>query len=53
MLMENLLGSEEYWDVVEGRIPATTEAATPEQIKAMEEAKLKDLKVKKLPLLSD
>lgn len=46
MLMENLLRSKEYWSVVEGGVPVATAAMTPEQIKSIEEARLKDLKAK-------
>lgn len=46
MLMENLLRSEEYWGVVEHGIPAATKTVTPEQLKKIEEAKLKDLTAK-------
>lgn len=49
MLMENLLRSKEFWEVVEDGIPSLPEApavATPKQIKAVKDAKLKDLKAK-------
>jgi len=49
MLMENLLRSKEFWEVVEDGIPSLPEApavATLEQIKAVKDAKLKDLKAK-------
>lgn len=46
MLMENLLRSKEYWSLVETGVPALPEEATQEQIKFVEESKLKDLKVK-------
>lgn len=47
--MENLLRSKEFWEVVESRIPSLPEAptiATQEQIKKIEELKIKDLKEK-------
>ena len=48
MLMENLLRSKEYWSVIEiGFVePASGEILTNAQKKALEETKLKDLKVK-------
>ncbi|GAU26944.1 hypothetical protein TSUD_06170, partial [Trifolium subterraneum] len=47
MLMENLLRSKEFWNQIEeGVIVALDVGATPEQLKAAEESKLKDLKVK-------
>lgn len=46
MLMENLLRVKEYWGIVEGGIAALIENATQEQIKAVEYAKLKDLKAR-------
>lgn len=46
MLMENLLRSKEYWNMVENGVPTTTATSLPELIKASEEAKLKDLKAK-------
>lgn len=49
MLMENLLHSKEFWNVVENRIPTLPEAleiATQEQLKAIEDGKLRDLKAK-------
>ncbi|XP_024190633.1 uncharacterized protein LOC112194649 [Rosa chinensis] len=42
MLMENVLKSKEYWNLEDEGIPAVTEA----QRKTVDEAKLKDLKVK-------
>ncbi|CAJ2672444.1 unnamed protein product [Trifolium pratense] len=48
MLMENLLRSKEYWTLLESGIP-TVEAGvqpTEQQLKGIEEAKLKDLKAK-------
>lgn len=44
MLMENLLRSKEYRSIVEGGVPVTTETTTTEQIKVVEDAKLKNLK---------
>ncbi|CAL9001160.1 unnamed protein product [Prunus brigantina] len=48
MLMENFLGSKEYWSLVENGIPAAAgEADLIEgQRKAIEDQKLKDLKAK-------
>lgn len=46
MLMENLLRSKEFWSLVETGIPTLPAAATLAQIKAVDEAKLKDLKAK-------
>ncbi|PRQ17740.1 putative RNA-directed DNA polymerase [Rosa chinensis] len=48
MLMENFLRSKEYWSLVENGIPAAAEGAelTEGQRKQIEDAKLKDLKVK-------
>jgi hypothetical protein len=46
MLMENLLRSKELWSLVETGIPTLPAAATPAKIKAVDEAKLKDLKAK-------
>ncbi|GAU18821.1 hypothetical protein TSUD_228110 [Trifolium subterraneum] len=46
MLMENLLRSKEYWSLIEHGIVIAPEGATQEQLKAMEESKLKDLKAK-------
>ena len=46
--MENLLCSEEYWDLVENGISAATEdiGFTDDQKKRIEDQKLKDLKAK-------
>lgn len=44
--MENLLQSKEYWTLVESGIPALLNPASQEQIKAVENATLKDLKAK-------
>ena len=48
MLMENLLRSKEYWNVIEiGYVePASGEILNNAQKKTLEETKLKDLKVK-------
>lgn len=46
MLMENLLRSNEYWGIVEDGIPPLPNPTTPEQVKSVEDAKLKDLKAK-------
>ena len=48
MLMENFLRSKEYWGLVENGIPAAADGVelTEPQRKAIEDAKLKDLKVK-------
>jgi hypothetical protein len=48
MLMENLLRSKEYWSLIESGIPTVAAGVQPteQQSKAIEEAKLKDLKAK-------
>lgn len=46
MLIENLLRSKEYSSLIENGIPTLPVGATQEQIKVVEDAKLKDLKVK-------
>lgn len=46
MLLENLLRSKEYWSLIENGIPTLLIGATQEQIKIVDDAKLKDLKVK-------
>lgn len=46
MLMENFLRSKDYWDLVENGIPAYGNELTKAQRKAIEDAKLKDLKIK-------
>lgn len=48
LLMENLLRSKEYWSIIEDGVPTLTETPppTPEQKKAVEEGKLKDLKAR-------
>lgn len=43
--MEKLLQSKEYCGLVETGITAAPSDATPEQFKAVEERKIKDLKV--------
>ncbi|GAU16044.1 hypothetical protein TSUD_339150 [Trifolium subterraneum] len=44
--MENLLRSKELWSLIETGIVVAPANATPEQLKAAEESRLKDLKVK-------
>ncbi|XP_073262872.1 uncharacterized protein [Populus alba] len=48
MLMENFLHSKEYWSLIEDGIPTVIEGVqpTPAQLKAIEDAKLKDLNAK-------
>lgn len=46
MLMENLLRSKEYWELVENGVMVSPPNATLEQRKLVEEIKLKDLKAK-------
>lgn len=48
MLMENFLRSKEYWSLIEIGIPTVADGAQPTiaERKAIDEAKLKDLKVK-------
>ncbi|KAK2365717.1 hypothetical protein QL285_079186 [Trifolium repens] len=46
MLMENLLRSKEYWNLIEQGIVIAPANATQEQLKAAEDSKLRDLKVK-------
>lgn len=46
MLMENLLRSKEYWEIVEQGIPILMANATLDQQKMANEVKLKDLKAK-------
>lgn len=46
LLMENLLRSKEYWSLIENGIPPLPADANQEQRKVVEEAKVKDLKVK-------
>jgi RNase H-fold protein (predicted Holliday junction resolvase) len=45
-LMENLMKSKEYWNLIENGIATAPAGATPEQLRAIEESKLKDLKAK-------
>ncbi|CAJ2653663.1 unnamed protein product [Trifolium pratense] len=45
-LMENLLRSKEFWSLIEHGVSVAPANATQEQIRAAEESKLKDLKVK-------
>ncbi|PNX76899.1 retrovirus-related Pol polyprotein from transposon TNT 1-94 [Trifolium pratense] len=44
--MENLLRSKEFWSLIEHGVTVAPADATQEQIRAAEESKLKDLKVK-------
>ncbi|RVW26209.1 hypothetical protein CK203_107689 [Vitis vinifera] len=48
MLMENFLHSKEYWSIVENGILLIAEGSTPTQAqrKEVEEARLKDMKIK-------
>lgn len=46
MLMENLLRSKEFWELIETGIVKAPEDPTPEQQQADKESKLRDLKVK-------
>jgi hypothetical protein len=46
MLMENLLRSKEYWNLIEVGVTVAPENATPEQQRVANESKLTDLKVK-------
>lgn len=46
MLMENLLRSKEHWGLIENGVAALPPGATQEQLKVVEESKLKDLKAK-------
>jgi hypothetical protein len=48
MLIENFLRSKEYWSLIEDGIPTVIEGVQPTsaQMKAIEDAKLKDLKAK-------
>ncbi|KAK2451463.1 putative mitochondrial protein [Trifolium repens] len=46
MLMENLLRSKEYWNLIENGVVIAPANATPEQRRAADESKLRDLKVK-------
>ncbi|PNX61962.1 retrovirus-related Pol polyprotein from transposon TNT 1-94, partial [Trifolium pratense] len=46
MLMENLLRSKEFWDLIENGVTIAPANATQEQLKAAEDSRLKDLKAK-------
>ena len=46
MLMENLLRSKEYWNVIKNGVTVAPPNATPEQRKLVDESKLCDLKAK-------
>jgi hypothetical protein len=46
MLMENLLRSKEYWNLIEVGVTVAPENATEEQRRVVNESKLTDLKVK-------
>ncbi|KAK2427210.1 putative mitochondrial protein [Trifolium repens] len=46
MLMENLLRSKEYWNLIENGVVVAPANATPEQRRAADDSKLRDLKVK-------
>jgi len=48
MLTENFLHSKEYWSLIEDGFPTVIEGVQPTlaQLKAIEDAKLKDLKAK-------
>jgi hypothetical protein len=46
MLMENLLRSKEYWNLIENGVVTAPPNATPEQRRLADESKLRDLKVK-------
>ncbi|PNY00931.1 retrovirus-related Pol polyprotein from transposon TNT 1-94 [Trifolium pratense] len=46
MLMENLLRSKEFWDLIENGVTVAPANATHEQLKAAEDSRLKDLKAK-------
>jgi hypothetical protein len=46
MLMENLLRSKEYWNIVESGVTIAAPNATAEQRRVAEESKLRDLKAK-------
>jgi hypothetical protein len=46
MLMENLLRSKEYWNLIEVGVTIAPENATEEQQRVANESKLTDLKVK-------
>ncbi|PNX58201.1 retrovirus-related Pol polyprotein from transposon TNT 1-94, partial [Trifolium pratense] len=46
MLMENLLRSKEYWNLIEDGVMVAPAGASQEQIQLAHESKLKDLKAK-------
>ncbi|PNY00067.1 retrovirus-related Pol polyprotein from transposon TNT 1-94 [Trifolium pratense] len=46
MLMENLLRSKEYWNLIEDGVIVALAGASQEQIQLVNESKLKDLKAK-------
>lgn len=46
ILVENLLRSKEYWNLIESEVTIAPLETTPEQRKLAEESKLKDLKAK-------
>jgi hypothetical protein len=46
MLMENLLRSKEYWNLIEHGVTVAPANATPEQRRLADESKLHDLKAK-------
>jgi hypothetical protein len=46
MLMENLLRSKEYWNLIENGVTVAPPNATPEQRRLADESKLRDLKAK-------
>jgi hypothetical protein len=46
MLMENLLRSKEYWNIVESGVTIAAPNATAEQRRVADESKLRDLKAK-------
>ncbi|GAU51653.1 hypothetical protein TSUD_414750 [Trifolium subterraneum] len=52
MLMENLLRSKEYWGAIEDGVTVAPPNATAEQLKAANDSKLRDLKVKNYPFQS-
>ncbi|MCI37130.1 homeobox-leucine zipper protein HDG8-like [Trifolium medium] len=51
MLMENLLCSKEYWSLIENGVTVAPANARADQQRLANESKLRDLKVKKLPIL--
>lgn len=46
MLMENLLCSKEYWGLIENGVATAKTDASADQLKVVEDSKLKDLKAK-------